>query len=93
VLKGLISEPLKTLFFAIILSIILYYTLGNWATKPLFLRLAFFILFPLQICLYFLFGTSFETRLFAESTPLITVLIAYQPGDHDTAQKTTSGLT
>jgi hypothetical protein len=66
-----------TLAFALCLGWIGYLTLRGWKQKPLFLRTALSIIFPIQFILHIFMGWPYEIRVFAESLPLITVLAAY----------------
>ena len=86
VLRGLLREPVKATLLVMILALVLYFTFKHWSAKPRFLRLVFLILFPLQVGFYLMFGSPFETRLFAESSALITVLIAYPTGEYNPTQ-------
>lgn len=67
----------KTLVLLSILIFILFLVLRKWGQKPQFLRLAFLVLFPIQVVLYILVGSPFEIRVFAESLPVVACLAVY----------------
>jgi hypothetical protein len=64
-----------TLTQFVLLAVIVYLVFRAWRTKPLFLRIAFIVLFPLQVCLYLLFGEAFEIRVFVEVWPVLWLLM------------------
>ena len=77
VLNVYAAYPFLTLAFVVCLGGIGYLSLRGWKQKPVFLRSAISILFPIQLILHLLMGWPYEVRVFAESLPLITVLAAY----------------
>lgn len=66
---------LLTSAYLICLAGILYLTLRRWDQKPGLLRTAFLIIFPIQVALHFLLGWAYELRVYAESIPILAVLI------------------
>lgn len=61
--------------YLICLIWILYLTVRRWHQKPSFLRVAFLVIFPIQVLLHFLLGWPYELRVYAESVPIFSVLI------------------
>jgi hypothetical protein len=47
----------------------------GWNRKPILLRYALLLMFPLQLVLHLLFGMAFEIRVFAELFPVLWVLL------------------
>jgi hypothetical protein len=58
---------------------LLYFFLRN---KPEFIRKSFWIIFPVQVALYLLFGQPFEVRVFAESSFIILLVDTGLRGRH-----------
>ncbi len=78
VLKGYIDKPvwfavLFFLFFCILIAIALW----RWNEKPLFLRVAFITIFPIQLILHIFLGYSYEIRVFAEVFPIMLLLCTW----------------
>ena len=73
-----INAPLSTTLLLAFLALIWYAATKRWNDKPLFLRTAFLILFPLQIILHVSLGGAFEIRVYAESLPLAGLLIMWK---------------
>ena len=69
-----VNAPVSTIFLLVFLASIWFVVLRGWENKPLFLRTAFLILFPLQILLHITLGGAFEIRVYAESLPIIGLL-------------------
>ena len=56
---------------------VLYFVFRGWYRKPLFLRTAFLIIFPLQVIMHFTVGLPWELRVYAESASVILCLAFY----------------
>ena len=56
----------------------LYFALRDWYKKPVFLRTAFLIIFPLQVIMHLTVGLPWELRVYAESTPVILCLLFFR---------------
>jgi hypothetical protein len=52
-----------------------YLVIRSWKQVPVFMRIAVFVLLPVQVILHLLFGKAFEVRVFAESMFLVSLLI------------------
>jgi hypothetical protein len=65
----------QTMFWLSALIVSLCFVFRGWASKPLFLRYAFVILFPIFVALHIVFGQPFEFRVFWEVYPLIVSLM------------------
>jgi hypothetical protein len=71
------SNPLLTAGVIFIFVVCMYYVFRNWMEKPLFLRVAFLSIFPVQILLHILLGYAYELRVFIESVPVICMLYMF----------------
>jgi len=69
-----IEYPLLTAFLLIYFTILFHVVLKGMSTETAFITIAFFVIFPIQLVLYFTLGMSWELRVFAESVPTISVL-------------------
>jgi hypothetical protein len=69
------SAPWSTLALLALFAVMLYLVCRGRADKPLFLRTAFLVLFPLQVLLHLTLGGAFEIRVYAEVFPVIWLLI------------------
>jgi hypothetical protein len=78
-LEKFLASPLTTCLLLSALGIILYMVIAGWSQKPLFLRIAFLTLFPMQVFLHLTLGGAWELRVYAESLPVIFLLAAYAP--------------
>jgi hypothetical protein len=76
-LLAYLNNPFQTFVFISLSSILFYIIIYRWVEKPLFLRTAFWVFIPTLTILYFLFGVSFEIRVFIEVYP-IALLLALQ---------------
>jgi hypothetical protein len=73
-LSQYLSKPFQTLVFFCILLFILFLVRHQWNQKPLFLRTAFFVLFPVFFLLYLVVGFSFEARVLIEVYSVVFLL-------------------
>ena len=73
-LQGYAAQPLLTLVLLVLMAGVLYLVGYGWERKPLFLRSAFLVIFPLQVILHILMGMPFELRVFIESLPVMVIL-------------------
>lgn len=69
---------LQTFILITLIIAMLFMVFRGWKQKPEFLRIAFLVIFPLQVILHFTVGMPFEIRVFVESVPLAACLIAYR---------------
>lgn len=89
------NAPISTTLLLAFLAFIWYAAVKGWNDKPLFLRTAFLILFPLQIILHVTLGGAFEVRVYAESLPLAGLLIMWnstKTTNADLPNRGTAGL-
>lgn len=70
-----VKYPWRSLLFFIAVMVIVWMCMRNWHDKPLLLRTAFVVFAPVLMVLYFLFGSAFEIRVFAEMWPVVVVLV------------------
>ncbi|MEO7839180.1 MAG: hypothetical protein ABIU06_07510 [Anaerolineales bacterium] len=67
VIKGYVDKPV---WFAVVMFIFfcafIVIALRRWSDKPLFLRVAFSTIFPVQLILHIFAGYAYEIRVFAE---------------------------
>ncbi len=75
-LEKFLASPLTTFLLLFAFGLILYGVFIGWSQKPLFLRIAFLIFFPAQVFLHLTLGGAWELRVYAESLPVIFLLIA-----------------
>ena len=69
------GAPVSTLALLTLFAVTLYFVRRGWQGKPLYLRTAFVLLFPLQVFLHLTLGGAFEIRVYAEVFPVIWLLI------------------
>jgi hypothetical protein len=78
VIKGYVDKPV---WFAVVMFMFfcafIVIALRQWSEKPLFLRVAFGTIFPLQLILHILAGYAYEIRVFAEVFPVLFLLCAW----------------
>jgi hypothetical protein len=78
VIKGYVDKPV---WFAVLLLVFflgfIVIALRRWNDKPMFLRVAFITIFPLQLILHILLGYAYEIRVFAEVFPVLLLLCAW----------------
>jgi hypothetical protein len=78
VITGYVDKPVWfAVFFLIFFLILLAFSVYQWNDKPMFLRVAFCTIFPVQLILHILLGYSYEIRVFAEIFPIIFMLCAW----------------
>jgi hypothetical protein len=78
VITGYVDKPVWfAVFFLIFFLALLVLSLHQWNDKPLFLRVAFGTIFPVQLILHILLGYSYEIRVFAEIFPVLFMLCAW----------------
>jgi hypothetical protein len=68
------KNPFLTFAFISLSSLLFFIIIYKWHEKPVFLRTAFLVFFPSFTILYFLFGVSFEIRVFIEIYPIALLL-------------------
>jgi hypothetical protein len=77
VLKGYVDKPVWfAVFFLIFFLALIVLSMRRWNEKPMFLRVAFSTIFPIQLLLHIFLGYSYEIRVFAEVFPVIFMLYA-----------------
>jgi hypothetical protein len=69
------GAPVSTLALLTLFAVTLYFVRRGWQGKPLYLRTAFVLLFPLQVLLHLTLGGAFEIRVYAEVFPVIWLLM------------------
>lgn len=74
-LQTYLDRPFVTGLHILILAGLFYLVAHNWEAKPKYIRLSFVVLMPLFAGMYFLFGQTFEYRVFAELYPLFVTLV------------------
>ena len=74
-LQRFIHNPLLTMFHIYIFVLLMYVALRNWNKKDGRLRLAFVLLVPIFLGLYFVFGQAFEIRVFWEVVPVVGAML------------------
>jgi hypothetical protein len=78
VLKGYVDKPVWfAVVFLTFFLILIVVALWRWDEKPLFLRVAFGTIFPVQLLLHIFLGYSYEIRVFAEVFPILFMLCAW----------------
>src|SRR6266487_3913946 len=78
VIKGYVDKPIWfAVLFLIFFSVLIAIALWRWSEKPLFLRMAFITIFPVQLLLHIFLGYSYEIRVFAEVFPVMLLLCAW----------------
>jgi len=78
VITGYVDKPIWfAVFFLIFFLVLLVFSVYQWNDKPMFLRVAFSTIFPVQLILHILLGYSYEIRVFAEIFPIIFMLCAW----------------
>jgi hypothetical protein len=78
VIQGYVDKPvLFAVFFLIFFLASLVLSVRQWNDKPMFLRVAFGTIFPVQLILHIFLGYSYEIRVFAEVFPVIFMLCAW----------------
>jgi hypothetical protein len=78
VIKGYMDKPVWfALLLLIFFCVFVIIALRQWSEKPLFLRVAFITIFPIQLILHILIGYPYEIRVFAEVFPVIFLLCAW----------------
>ncbi len=78
VIQGYVDKPvLFAVFFLIFFLALLVLSVRQWNDKPMFLRVAFGTIFPVQLILHIFLGYSYEIRVFAEVFPVIFMLCAW----------------
>ncbi len=60
-----------------IMTVLMIGVFRGWSSKPMILRTAFLVIFPLQVLLHLTFGVAWEVRTFAESMPILSVLVLW----------------
>jgi hypothetical protein len=73
-LLAYLNNPFLTFVFISLIVILLFIIINKWFEKPLFLRTAFLIFISTSSIMYFLFGVSFEIRVFIEVYPIALLL-------------------
>lgn len=77
VIKDYVDKPV---WFAVVMliffSAFIVIALRRWSDKPLFLRVAFSTIFPVQLILHIFAGYAYEIRVFAEVFPVLLLLCA-----------------
>ncbi len=68
------ASPLASLIHVSALALILWLVFRSWDHKPLLLRTAFLVIFPLLFVLYLVTGWAFEVRVFVEVFPVVYLL-------------------
>lgn len=92
IIQSYLSQPVLVSVLLLLTFTWLFFVFHGWSNKPKFLRYAFLCIFPLQVLLHLLFGLPFEIRVFVESVPVITCLIAYHPPSENAAISATALL-
>ncbi len=78
VITGYVDKPVWfAVFFLIFFLVLLVFSVYQWNDKPMFLRVAFSTIFPVQLILHIFLGYSYEIRVFAEVFPIIFMLGAW----------------
>jgi hypothetical protein len=68
------NQLIATILLIVVCAVIAYFVARRWDRKPLFLRYAVLVLFPLLLVMHLTMGMAFEIRVFAEVFPVVWVL-------------------
>lgn len=78
VMQGYMDKPVGfALALLVFFSTFLVIAIRRWNEKPVFLRVAFLTIFPIQLILHILMGYPYEIRVFAEAFPVLLLLCAW----------------
>jgi len=74
------SHPISSLVLFVLVAVTWYFVARRWKEKPVFLRSALAVMFPLQVVLHLALGAPYEIRVFAEVYPVVWLMMFQVPG-------------